>query len=130
MGESKDVELPTHLPGEDLGARDFTSLSILGELVAVLRRLELILGGFDAHMTGQVVPIHQGDDSSLWDVDGVAKFLHRSPRWVYGAIASPRMGLPFFRLPGRGGPRFDPAAVRKWLETQCNPRESRRRKGA
>jgi hypothetical protein len=115
----------------DMTAHD--SRTMLRDLTIVLGRLEQILAGLTAD--GRAGPraverVESSPGNYLWGVEEVARFLHRSPRWVYGAIASPRMGLPFFRLPGRGGPRFDPAAVRKWLETQCNPHESRRRRGA
>jgi hypothetical protein len=132
MIETQNLEPGPRLPDDASGRTSLNSFAVVVQLIAVLHRLETTLASFDARAVGLAVQAPPGDEISrtgtLWDVDEVAEFLHRSRRWVYGAIASPRMGLPFFRLPGRGGPRFDPAAVRKWLETRCTPHESRRRR--
>jgi predicted DNA-binding transcriptional regulator AlpA len=71
---------------------------------------------------GAGVPASTGVNA-LWSVDDVARWTKRSRRWIYGQISNPRPGsLPFFRLPGRAGLRFDPAEVREWLEQRCRPR--------
>lgn len=53
---------------------------------------------------------------TLWTVAEVAAYLKTSRSWVYGRIA---IDLPCFRVGGLL--RFDPAAVRGWVQRQQMP---------
>ena len=63
-------------------------------------------------------------DEGLWDVKDVAKFLKRSERWVYTALAldeSERGSIPHVRIGLASAPRFAPAAIRAWVDAGCPP---------
>jgi hypothetical protein len=56
----------------------------------------------------------------LWNVPQVAKYLGKSPRWVWAALARPDEApgsIPHHRV-GRS-PRFDPADIAAWVKAGC-----------
>ncbi len=60
---------------------------------------------------------------SLWTASEVAKFLHRSQRWIYTCLARPGDhpgSIPHYRLPG-GAPRFHPPEILDWVREGCPP---------
>jgi predicted DNA-binding transcriptional regulator AlpA len=62
---------------------------------------------------------------TLWDVKACAKFLGRSPRWVYRALSVPPSlpgSIPHFRL--GASPRFIPDDISAWLAQGCPPAAS------
>jgi predicted DNA-binding transcriptional regulator AlpA len=62
--------------------------------------------------------------ASLWSVDECAKFLGKSRRWVWSAVArcANRNGsIPYVRV-GRT-PRFFPADIIEWARLNCPPAE-------
>jgi len=64
-------------------------------------------------------------ETGLWCVRDAARFLRRSPRWVWQAVArapEERGSIPHVRLPGRrGGVRFVPEEIHSWLAAGCPP---------
>lgn len=57
---------------------------------------------------------------SLWTIKDLSAYLKKSTAWIYRELsdpAEPERPIPAMRLPG-GGWRFDPAAIRAWLENQ------------
>ena len=71
-----------------------------------------------------------GNVAPLWTVTDAARFLHRSERWLYGALAQdPNKpgSVPFIRIPGgrgsrgQGSPRFLPADIVAWVSAGCPP---------
>jgi len=71
-----------------------------------------------------------GNITPLWTVADVARFLQRSERWVYDALATdPNKpgSLPFIRIPGgrgsrgQGSARFVPADIVAWVAAGCPP---------
>ena len=52
--------------------------------------------------------------AALWDVKDIARVLKASVSWVYKAVE--RGDLPYIRIGAMV--RFDPAAVRSWLEAR------------
>jgi excisionase family DNA binding protein len=59
-------------------------------------------------------PADQSTDDVLWDVKDVARYLKASNSWVYKAAE--RGELPTIRIGAML--RFDPAAIRVWLEAK------------
>jgi hypothetical protein len=54
----------------------------------------------------------------LWTIEDLAKHIKKSPAWIYRELADPaepEKAIPAIKLP-RGGWRFDPAAIRQWLQ--------------
>lgn len=72
------------------------------------------------------LPPEAGPPPGLLTVGEAARFLRRSPRWVY---LNARTGaIPTVRLPGRGGLRLPQAAeLVAWTEAGCPPAEDWRR---
>ncbi|HEY3319587.1 MAG TPA: hypothetical protein VGP72_03820 [Planctomycetota bacterium] len=75
-----------------------------------------------ATLPGNIIP--------LWTVADVARFLARSERWVWDALAvdpNKAGSVPFIRIPGgrgsrgQGSPRFLPADVVAWTSAGCPP---------
>ena len=63
-----------------------------------------------------------GDVMPLWTVKEVAAFLRKSVRWVRYALRKPENepgSIPHTKV-GRT-PRFDPAALKAWVEYGCPP---------
>lgn len=60
---------------------------------------------------------------ALWDVKDMASFLKKTPAAVYKAVE--RRELPYLKL--RQAVRFDPIAVRAWLDRHAVPPDPTRR---
>ena len=62
---------------------------------------------------------------ALWTVKDVAKYLQRSPRWVWGCLThrpDESGSIPHIRLPGKTpSPRFVPDEVRDWAALNFPP---------
>ena len=74
----------------------------------------------DQQIAPQATVIHGTD--SLWTIADCAKFLRKSPRWVWSAISiSPDCpgSIPFVRV--GVSPRFLPAHVKRWVLDGCPP---------
>ncbi|MFH1023796.1 MAG: hypothetical protein V1809_10470 [Planctomycetota bacterium] len=66
------------------------------------------------------------ESNGLWTVLEVAKYLGRSPRWIWSNLRRPETetgSIPHYRLPGGGrpAPRFDPGEVVGWVRAGCPP---------
>ncbi|HZI02592.1 MAG TPA: helix-turn-helix domain-containing protein [Archangium sp.] len=67
----------------------------------------------DGERTPKLIQVPEG---GLWDSEQVAKYLKVSKSWVWKQCRE-KLGLPFIELGGRNY-RFDPEAVKAWVETQ------------
>lgn len=66
----------------------------------------------------------------LWDVAAAGRFLRKSKRWLYGALAIPkdRKGsIPHYRV--GASPRFCPGELRQWVVRGCPPADDIQGKG-
>ena len=59
--------------------------------------------------------------SSLWTVQEVAQFLNVRPLRIYELVRDRQ--IPFTKV-GLRQLRFDPAAIRQWLEARSTPAEA------
>jgi len=67
------------------------------------------------------------DGDTLWTVEDLAKFMRKSPRWVFYALrlrSTDPGSIPHIRL-GRT-PRFDPGTIREWVHQGCPPADTYR----
>ena len=58
--------------------------------------------------------------SGLWTCSQVASYLNVSESWVWKQVRED-LGLPYIRL-GSRNVRFDPAAVKAWVQSQVHGR--------
>src|SRR3990172_8241302 len=68
-------------------------------------------------------PAPEPGPAPLWDVKACARYLRRSPRWVWNALTRGPEGpgsIPHIRLPGNA-PRFVPEDVAGWVRAGCPP---------
>lgn len=65
------------------------------------------------------------ETDALWSISDLAKFLRRSPRWVFIQLArkpDEPGSIPHVRLRGkRGGVRFIPSEIGRWVSDGCAP---------